>query len=143
MGKQLIEPPKEVEKTETIQFLGIMRSCYVGKFSMSHPGQTREVPASEALRLCKTFPMDFRVLPKPRVTEKSAGVPAPEQLKPESKVMRTVRYKGQNPTKLHGKPITEGEVVRIDQRLASILVHTGLYEILEGEKPATGPSDST
>lgn len=115
----------------------------MGKFAMSTAGEAREVVASEAHRLCKTFPMDFRVLPKPRQTDKSAGIPTPERIKDDPVVFRTVRYKGDRPTRINKRVVNPGETARIEQRLASILVHTGLYEILEGEQPAAPPEKPT
>lgn len=138
-----VQPTQPSEKTETLQFLGITRSCYVGKFSMTKAGETREVSVAEAQRLYKTFPMDFRILPKPRKTEKSAGVPTPEQVKDDPVVFRTVRYKGDRPTRINKQVVNPGETARIEQRLAAILVHTGLYEILEGETPAASPPEPT
>lgn len=135
-----MKPLAPSEKTETLQFLAITRSCYIGKFSMAMAGETREVMAQEADRLCKTFPIDFRILPKPRTTEKSAGVPAPNLIKGDNVVLRTVRYRGTNPTKIHGQKLESGDTVRVNQKLASVLVYTGLFDILEGDKPAASSS---
>ncbi|KKW13183.1 MAG: hypothetical protein UY48_C0003G0005 [Candidatus Gottesmanbacteria bacterium GW2011_GWB1_49_7] len=117
----------QAEKTETIVFLAGTRSAYHGKFEVTKPGQTVKVTPTEAERLCRTFPKDFEVVPKDGPI-RAPGIPAPEKLNLTSPVFRNIKYLGTALTVVAGKTVNPGDVIRVTQQLAAVLVKTKKWE---------------